>query len=92
MLRVIHILKFEQGALVCELNNGHKKRIQIQPLVNKHAHFKGIDQLNNADFFQKAKIGELGEIYWKDAVCTSSNEKWNYDISPEYIEAFGEAV
>jgi hypothetical protein len=92
MLRVINILKFEQGSLVCELNNGHKKRIQVQPLVDKHAHFKGIDQLKNAAFFQKAKIGELGEIYWEDTVFTSSDEKWNYDISPEYIEAFGEAV
>ena len=92
MLRVIDILKFEQGSLVCELNNGNKKRIQIQPLVHKHAHFKGIEQLNNNDFIRKAKIGELGEIYWEDAVSTSSNEKWNYDISPEYIEAFGEAV
>jgi hypothetical protein len=92
MLRVINILKIDQDSLVCELNNGHKKRVYIQPLLHKHAHFKGIEQLKNEGFLQKASIGELGEIYWKDAVSTSSHEKWNYDISPEYIEAYGTPI
>jgi hypothetical protein len=92
MLRVINIVNIEQDSLVCELNNGHRKRIFIQPILKKHAHFKGIEKLNNIDFLQKAKIGKMGEIYWEDAVYTSSYEKWNYDISPEYIDAFGEPV
>lgn len=27
----------------------------------------------------------MGEIFWKNIITTSNNEKWNYDISPEFI-------
>ena len=43
-------------------------------------------------FLKNAKIGTFGEIYWKDAVYNSTNEKWNYDISPEYINFNGVSI
>ena len=43
-------------------------------------------------FLKTAQIGQFGEIYWKDVVTSSSNEKWNYDISPEFINFHGESI
>ncbi len=92
MIRVVKILKVDSGNIICELNNGTKKKVDINPLIQKHARFEGISQLKNEDFLKTAQIGEFGEIYWKDAVTTSGKQKWNYDISPEYINFFGESI
>jgi hypothetical protein len=92
MIRVTKILKIDSGKIVCQLNNGTKKSIDVKPLIEKHSIFEGIEQLKNETFLKTAQIGEFGEIYWKDAVTTSSKQKWNYDISPEYINYFGESV
>ena len=48
--------------------------------------------LNDYNILKNAKIGAFGEIYWKDAVYNSTNEKWNYDISPEYINFNGVSI
>jgi len=92
MIRVINILEIQQEYIDCELNNGTKKRIALLPLLEKHSNFKGIEQFQNLQFLKNAKIGEFGEIYWKDAITTSSNEKWNYDISPEFINFNGVSI
>jgi hypothetical protein len=92
MLRVVKIINIQPNLIDCELNNGVKKRIDLNPLLQKQGHFKGIDQLKNVHFLEKARIGECGEIYWKDAITTSNNQKWNYDISPEIVDFYGESI
>ncbi len=92
MLKVTKIIEVSSGYLICELNNGLRKKIDIAPLIKRHKKFRGIEKFKNEAFVKTADIGLFGEIYWKEAITTSSNEKWNYDISPEYINAFGETV
>lgn len=92
MIKVVRILEIDSTYIICEMNNGAKKKLNIAPLIKMHAAFKGIEQLNNENFFRKVQVGEMGEIFWKDAVTTSSNQTWNYDISPEYINFYGENV
>jgi hypothetical protein len=92
MIRVSKIIKIGSGCIICELNNGLKKRIEIGPLLIKHAHLRGIERLKDEDFLKTAQVGACGEIFWKDAVYTSNQQCWNYDISPEFIYAFPEAV
>ena len=92
MIRVVKILDIQQEYIDCELNNGTKKRITLHPLLEKHSNFKGIEQFQNLQFLKNAEIGAFGEIFWKDAVFTSTNEKWNYDISPEFIYFHGASI
>jgi hypothetical protein len=85
MFKVKKIIAVTPYSIVCELNNGIKKKLDILPLIEKHSNFKGIDQLKNKATFESVAIGEMGEIFWKNIITTANNEKWNYDISPEFI-------
>ena len=85
MFKVKIIIEVTPYSIVCELNNGILKKLDILPLIEKHANFKGIDQLKDKTTFESVAIGDMGEIFWKNIITTSNNEKWNYDISPEFI-------
>ncbi len=85
MFKVKKIIAVAPYSIVCELNNGILKKLDILPLIEKHANFKGIDQLKDKTTFESVAIGDMGEIFWKNIITTSNNEKWNYDISPEFI-------
>lgn len=85
MFKVKKIIEIVPYSIVCELNNGIKKKLDILPLMEKHSNFQGIDQLKNKATFESVAIGDMGEIFWKNIITTSNNEKWNYDISPEFI-------
>jgi hypothetical protein len=85
MFKVKKIIEVSPYSIVCELNNGITKKIDILPLIEKHSNFNGIDQLKNKAIFESVAIGEMGEIFWSNIITTQNNEKWNYDISPEFI-------
>jgi hypothetical protein len=85
MFKVKKIVEVSPYSIVCELNNGITKKIDILPLIEKHSNFDGIDQLKNKVIFESVAIGEMGEIFWANIITTKNNEKWNYDISPEFI-------
>lgn len=85
MYKVKKIIDVTPYSIICELNNGILKKLDILPLIEKHSNFNGINQLKNKTTFESVAIGEMGEIFWKNLITTKKNEKWNYDISPEYI-------
>jgi hypothetical protein len=85
MFKVKKIVAVTPYSIVCELNNGVKKELNVLPLLEKHANFSGIDQLKDKAIFESVAIGEMGEIFWKNIITTKNNEIWNYDISPEFI-------
>ncbi|TRX36646.1 DUF2442 domain-containing protein [Flavobacterium restrictum] len=85
MFKVKKIITVTPYSIVCELNNGILKKLDILPLLEKHANFQGIDQLKNKATFESVAIGDMGELFWKNIITTSNNEKWDYDISPEFI-------
>lgn len=85
MFKVKKIVAVAPYSIVCELNNGIFKKLEILPLIEKHSNFKGINQLKDKAIFESVAIGEMGEIFWKNIITTANNEKWNYDISPEFI-------
>jgi len=85
MFKVKKIIAVAPYSIECELNNGILKKLDILPLIEKHANFQGIDQLKNKAIFESVAIGDMGEIFWKNIITTSNNEIWNYDISPEFI-------
>lgn len=89
MYKVSKILQIEQYSIVCQLNTGIKKKIEILPLIEIHSHLNGINQLKDKSIFDKVAIGTMGELFWEHLIISKSNEKWNYDISPEYIYNFG---
>ncbi len=61
--------------------------MDIYPLIQQHKNLQGIEQLMVNEIFNKANIGEMGEIIW-DKIITPKhlNETivWDYDISPEF--------
>jgi hypothetical protein len=76
----------------CEFSNGVKKKILIQPLIDAHNKIKGVERLRDEQIVKTAQIGELGEMFWDSLATSSSNEVWNYDISPEFIMHFVETI
>jgi hypothetical protein len=91
MLKVVKISEIAPYYIVCDLNNGIKKRLEILPLIEAQKRFEGIESLKDKEIFASASIGELGEIYWKNLI-TLKNKHWDYDISPEFIFQNGETI
>lgn len=85
MYKVTKITEIKFYTIVCELNNSILKKIDVIPILENQSHLNGISQLKDKSIFNSVAIGEMGELYWKDIITSKSNEKWNYDISPEYI-------
>lgn len=91
MIKVVKIVEIAPYYIVCDMNNGVKKRLDILPLIENQKKFNGIDLLKEQKIFESASIGEMGEIFWKDLI-TIKNQRWNYDISPEFILYNGKTV
>ncbi|WP_310559480.1 hypothetical protein [Flavobacterium sp.] len=85
MFKVKKIVAVRPYSIVCEMNTGILKKLEILPLIEQHSNFKGIEQLKDKATFESVAIGEMGEIFWENIITFSDNEKWNYDISPEFI-------
>ncbi len=92
MYKVSKIIAIENYTIVCQLNTGIKKKIEVLPLIENHAQLNGINQLKDKSIFNNAAVGLMGEIYWENLITSKSNEKWNYDISPEYIYNNGKTI
>ena len=92
MLKVKKIIEIKDFAVVCEFDNGSKKKLDVLPLLKNHKHLNGIEKLQNNTIFNQVAIGDMGEIYWKNIITSKSNELWNYDISPEFIFYNGIAI
>lgn len=87
MLRIIDIIEVSPYYLVCKFNNGIIKKLDILPIIEQHKHLNGVERLLDDTIFNKARIGEFGEIVWDKIVVTIQDNKeviWDYDISPEY--------
>ena len=93
MIRVVKILNKENFRLVCQFNNGDIRELDVFPLVTKHKHIVGVEDILKNDVFDNVQIGEFGEILWSNIVkdqTTESNLYWDYDISPEF--AYAESI
>ena len=91
MIKVTKIVEIAPYYIVCNLNNGVKKRLEILPLIENQKSIQGVELLKDQKIFESAGIGIMGEIFWKDLI-TIKNERWNYDISPEFIFYNGRTV
>ena len=92
MLKIKKIIEITDFVIICEFNNGLKKKLNVSPLIENHKHLNGIEKLQNNMIFKQVAIGDMGEIYWKNIITSKSNELWNYDISPEFIFYNGIAI
>lgn len=91
MIKATKIVEIAPYYIVCNLNNGVKKRLEILPLIENQKSIQGVELLKDQKIFESAGIGIMGEIFWKDLI-TIKNERWNYDISPEFIFYNGSTV
>ncbi len=88
MLKIIQIKILEALILVCEFNNGQKRIINVEALIEKHGDLDGIDQLRSFDNFRKVQIGNIGEVLWKRLIRSKGKgqkDLWDYDLSPEFV-------
>jgi hypothetical protein len=89
MLRVTSIDQIEPFSIICSLNNGMKRKVDVKPLIQNHLHLSGISVLLEGSKFMKAEIGEMGEICWRNVIEGKKGELWDYDISPEFVFHYG---
>ena len=88
MIRVDKIVAIEPYYVICLLNNGVSKKIDIEQLIKEHSKLNGIIKLKDINYLKSVQIGNFGEIYWSDTIKIK-NTLWNYDISPEFIYHHG---
>ena len=84
MLRVTELTEIKPYYIVCHLNNGEKRRLDILPILQQNSQIVGIERLTENSVFQSAHIGVMGEVCWEN-IIRINNEIWNFDISPEFI-------
>lgn len=75
MFKVKKIIEVTPYSIICELNNWILKKLDILPFIEKHSNFQGINQLKDKAIFESVAIGDMGEIFWKNIITTSNNEK-----------------
>lgn len=92
MLRVLSIDHIEPFSITCSLNNGIQRQVDVKPLIQDHLHLPGVSVLLEIPEFLKAEIGEMGEVRWRNVVRNSAGDRWDYDISPEFIFHHGKTV
>ncbi|TAH00163.1 MAG: hypothetical protein EAZ15_09700 [Sphingobacteriales bacterium] len=92
MIKIVEIISAKNFQLVCKFNTQEIKTIAIKPLLDNQKHLNGIEKLYDKNNFEKAQIGLVGEVFWKDIITTQHqilHQVWNYDISPEYAYKIG---
>ena len=92
MIRIDKIIEIAPYYVGCLFNTGELKRIEVLPLLLNHQHLNGIDQLKDHSVFEKALIGEMGELKWEKIILSpkdNSGKRWDYDISPEFAYEIG---
>ncbi len=90
MIRIDRIIEVAPYYVDCLFNTGELKRIEVLPLLLNHQHLNGIDLLNDYSVFEKAAIGEMGELKWEKIILSpKSGQRWDYDISPEFAYEIG---
>jgi len=85
MRKIIEISNIENSSLSLIFDNGEEKLLNLKSKLNDKFALKILSDFN---ILQNAQIGEVGEIFWKDAAeiigIDGKTEKCNYDISPEF--------
>jgi len=92
MIRIDRIIEVAPYYVDCLFNTGELKRIEVLPLLLKQQDLDGIDQLKDHSIFEKAHIGEMGELKWEKIILSptdDSGKHWDYDISPELAYEIG---
>ena len=92
MIRIDKIIEIAPYYVDCRFNTGELKRIEVLPLLLNHQDLNGIDQLKDHSIFEKALIGEMGELKWEKIILSpkdDSGKRWDYDISPEFAYEIG---
>ena len=92
MIKVINLLDVNKEYIICRLSNNEIKKIYLAPLIVKHRHLKGIEKMEDDTYVKLAAIGMFGEIFWPETIINDEGDKWNYDISPEYVQYEGESL
>ncbi len=92
MLRIKKIINIEPFQITGMFNDGQIKMLDIFPIIQNHIHLRGVESLLNESIFNKAQLGDFGEIFWSNIVETKDKYLMNYDISPEYFYHNGENV
>ena len=89
MIKPVKIINVKPYEIVCELNNGEVKKINMEQILKNNSSNIDSQKLLTPDFFVSVELGELGQLFWKNA-AKMKDEKGNYficefDVSPEYF-------
>jgi hypothetical protein len=92
MLKINKIINIEPFQITGRFNDGQIKKLDIYPIIQNQIHLKGVESLLNESIFNKAQLGDFGEIFWSNIVESKDKQLMDYDISPEYFYFNGVVV
>ncbi len=89
MIKTEKIIEAKPYFIVCKFNNGEIKKLFVEPLFSQNKNSFSAQKILDKDFFGTVRVGDLGQLYWKDA-ATMKDENGNsisceYDMSPEFV-------
>lgn len=96
MIKPIKIIEVAPYYIVCLFNNGELRKLTVEPAFFSKVSKSVNETIFSKNIFSTVKIGELGQLYWKNA-ATMKDEKGNpipceYDISPEFVYHNSKAI
>jgi hypothetical protein len=89
MIKAVEIIEIEPYYVICKFSDASKRKLYIEPLFANKTNTYSAQQVLNQQNFIKAKIGDLGQLYWNNAAqIIDYNGKaidCEFDISPEFV-------
>ncbi|MCA0365582.1 MAG: DUF2442 domain-containing protein [Bacteroidetes bacterium] len=92
MVKISKIIDIKPFEIISLFDDGEIRVLDVYPLIQKHLHLEGVDKLLETTAFEKAQLGQFGEIFWKNIVKSKDNMFLDYDISPEYFYSNGKKL
>jgi len=88
MIRTQKILEAKPYYLICQFNNGEIKKLLVEGVFADSNTFSA-NKILEPNYFSKAEVGELGQIFWPDAAYIKDVNGnlilCEYDMSPEFV-------
>ena len=88
MIKLTEIISVQPYQLMFRFSRNEVKLFAMETLLKNGIPHVNTEKLLLPDVFCKAKIGELGQLYWNNVATMKQGNTTiacEYDISPEYV-------
>ncbi len=89
MLKAVEIINSNPYKIVCKFNTGEIREINLENLILESNSLVNKEKLLDPAFFNKAAIGNFGELFWENAAYIRDLKgemiSCEFDLSPEFV-------